>query len=273
LEHQQYLGHSLKEIAREKAGIIKPSGIVFSGVEDAAAKGVIEQESQIKEAQLYSLKPAFNWQLKASSLKGQRFDLHTPKTDYTDLQINLLGDFQLRNTALAVGAIELLAEQGLTITESAIREGLISTKWPGRLQFVSQQPYIVLDGAHNPQASRALAGNLPKLLDYNTLILLLGILKDKDVAGILKEWIDIADVFILTKPDSDRAAEPQSLAQYIPPHKHKRVVLKDSVEQALGCAQDLAQATDLICITGSLYTVGEALALLQGYEERRKSNQ
>jgi dihydrofolate synthase/folylpolyglutamate synthase len=170
-----------------------------------------------------------------------------------------------------VGAIELLDRPGLAVPESAIREGLATTQWPGRLQFVSQQPYIVLDGAHNPKASRATAANLRKLLDYDTLILILGVLEDKDITGILNEWIDIAEVFILTKPDSDRAAKPQSLAQFIP--SDKQVVLKNSIDQALIYAQHLAQATDLICVTGSLYTVGEALALLQGHQGRRRSNQ
>lgn len=271
LEHQQYLGHNLAEIAHEKAGIIKPGGLVLSGVEETEARNVIEEECKNKQAELCSLCPNFNWHSKDSSLEGQRFELNTPQTRYTDLQIGLLGDFQLRNAALAVAAVELLGKQGLTINESAVRDGLAGTKWPGRMQLVSQKPYILLDGAHNPRASRAVALNLPNLLEYDRLILILGILKDKDVAGIIGEWINSADVFILTKPDSERAADPEDLARLIP--SHKQVVLKDSIKQAISHAKDLADDATLICITGSLYTVGEALAQLQGYKGRRSSNQ
>ncbi len=271
LEHQQYLGHSLGKIAQEKAGIIKPGGMVMCGVEDIEAKNVIKDECKNRRAELYSLRPSFNWRLKDSSLEGQRFDLDTPPTEYKDLQIGLLGDFQLRNAALAVGAVELLGKQGLTVTEEAVRDGLARTKWPGRMQVISQKPYILLDGAHNPRASRALAANLPKLSDYNRLILILGMLKDKDIAGVVGEWIDSADLFILTKPDSVRAASPKDIARLIPPHM--QVVIEDSVELAISHAKDLADDATLICITGSLYTVGEALAQFQGYKGRRSSNQ
>ncbi len=273
LEHQQYLGHSLAEIAGEKAGIIKPGAKVFSGVKEPEAIAVIERECQSRNATLDCLKPACNWQLRAGNLKQQRFDLQTSQTVYADLQIKLLGDFQLRNAAVAVGALETLAERELVIPESAIREGLASTRWPGRLQLIAEHPAILLDGAHNPQASRALAANLPKLMDYNKLILVLGVLLDKDIAGIIAAWLDIADVFVLTRVDSDRAADPAALARFIPADSHKQIVLKSSIAQAINYARRLAGPDDLILITGSLYTVGEALSILQGQFIRRKSNQ
>jgi dihydrofolate synthase/folylpolyglutamate synthase len=270
LEHQQYLGHTLGEIAGEKAGIIKPKGMVLSGVEGVEAQAVIKRECRARQASLYTLKPGFDWRLKAGNLEAQCFDLHTPQGDYKDLCIRLLGDFQLGNAALAVGAVELLGRQGLTVTESAVRRGLATAGWEGRLQLVSRRPYMVLDGAHNPQAARALAAELPKLFKYNTLILVLGVLEDKDVAGMLNEWLDMADIFVLTRPDSDRAADPQFLLQSICPRNHGRVVIKKSIARALDHARDLAEPADLICVTGSLYTVGEALAVLRGREGRRR---
>jgi dihydrofolate synthase/folylpolyglutamate synthase len=273
LEHQQYLGHTLEKIAREKAGIIKTNATVLSGVKQDEAQGVIAQECQAKAADLYCLNTHFAWRLKSSDLQGQSFDLHTHAAEYIDLRIGLLGDFQLSNAALAVGAVELLDKQGIAVTKPAIRQGLLTANWRGRLQIISRQPYLVLDGAHNPQANRALAANLPRLFDYSSLVLILGVLQDKDANKILAEWINIADVIILTKPDSDRAAAPRDLAQLIPPNNHKQVIIRETIGQALAYAQDTAKATDLICVTGSLYTVGETLAILQGGEGRRKSNQ
>jgi dihydrofolate synthase/folylpolyglutamate synthase len=274
LEHQQYLGNTTEEIAREKAGIVKPGITVLCGAKQVKVQEIIRQVCQAESANLCLLEDNFDWRYKFSKQHAQYFDLRTPQATYHDLSLGLLGDFQLTNAAMAVGAVELLIKQGIAVPEAAIREGLAKPDWDGRLQLISQKPYLVLDGAHNPQASKALSANLPIYFNYDSLILVLGILKDKDIAGILNEWIDTADILVLTRPDSERAANPLDMAQLIPPHKKKHIIIKESIAEALNFTRQLAKPSDLVCLTGSLYTVGEALAILRGQEGgRRKSNQ
>ncbi len=261
LEHQAYLGETLAEIAAEKAGIIKKQTPVLTAVSQPEALECLEQTCRQQDAALHQLQHEVKAHLQ-QRWPWQLFSLETPSGTLTDLSINLLGDCQLQNALLAVRAAQLLsAETGWQIEEAAIRKGLAQTQWPGRMQLMATRPWLLLDGAHNPTAVKELLHNLA-LFPHRRLIVVLGVMEDKDLAGIISLFGQ-ADTLILTRAGIPRAASPQELAAKLNNPKG-RVIATESVSEALRQAQALTGKNDLICVTGSLYVVGEAQADLSG---------
>ncbi len=253
LDHKEYLGNSVRAIAAEKAGIIKPGVPVITGVSQPTALTPIRAAAEALNSPLYLYKRDF-----AVQRQGQgRFRYQGLRHSWSGLRTNLLGRHQYSNAALALAAVELLQEQGFALPEAAIRQGLQEVRWPGRLEQIASQPRIILDGAHNPAAATTLAHALRQDLTYRRLILILGVMADKDIPGILKRLLPLADVVIFSRPQYERAARPdylQSLAADLAPHGE----VIDDLPTAIEKAKSLAQADDLIVITGSLFTIGEA---------------
>jgi len=256
LDHTERLGKTIKEIAFEKAGIIKEGGIVITAEEKEEAIKVIERVSRDKGATLYRVG-------RDVILESERdgFTVCTQKKRYSNLKINLLGAYQMINASLAIAAVELLEDHGLKVSEAQIREGLEKSFWPGRLEIVSQRPQLVLDGAHNPAAARKLTHALLELFNFERLILVLGILKDKDIEGIVSAFLPIFSQkehwVIATQPKIGRALEGEGLAKRIEKFTCKFEIQRE-VATAIKVALNLAGEQDLICVTGSLYTIAEA---------------
>jgi dihydrofolate synthase/folylpolyglutamate synthase len=193
---------------------------------------------------------------------GRHFDYRGIATSHQDLTISLLGDHQVSNAALAVAAIECIAHSGTAVSDPALRAGLASALWEGRLEQVAKRPDIFLDGAHNPASAAVLAEALRSLRSsYRRLVLILGILRDKDHGRIIDRLAPLADWVVATRPRYSRAIDPLALAVDIHRH-HERVSLAETVEQAVTLAREVSSPDDLIVVTGSLYTVGDARAVL-----------
>jgi dihydrofolate synthase/folylpolyglutamate synthase len=171
--------------------------------------------------------------------------------------LSLLGRHQYGNAALALAVLELLADRGFPAPEEAIREGLKHTHWPGRLEQVAQDPRIFLDGAHNPAAAQTLAQALKQTRASGRLILVLGVMADKDVDGILARLLPLAQTVIFTQPQYFRAAVTDDLLQRAKAYNLTALSIP-VVAQAIQKAQSLAGPNDRIVISGSLFTVGEA---------------
>ena len=185
----------------------------------------------------------------------------------TDLTLSLQGRHQYRNAAVSLAVLELLEQRGWAIGETAIREGLANTRWPGRLEQVAQDRRILLDGAHNPAAALSLAQALkPKPSRGNgRLFLVMGIMADKDVDAILAHLLPLAHLVIFTQPRYFRAAATTDLARRAQAYDLE-VIQVPRVSEAIRRAQALAGPRDRIVITGSLFTVGEAKEYFQGFE-------
>jgi len=183
--------------------------------------------------------------------------------DYKNIHMKLLGTHQVINAAVAIGAIEALRLSGISIDAETIKRGLQSVKWPGRLEVIRKRdPRIVLDGAHNKASADALARSVRRLFSYKKLILVLGISKDKDVKGILKELVPIADSIILTKSKVvERAMDPAAIHAMITP-KTRDVTVTQDVGDALEKALKKAGPSDLVLVAGSIFVVGEARHIL-----------
>ena len=255
-DHKEFLGDTIQKIANEKAGIIKEEGIVVSSPQNNEAMDLLKTVAREKGARLFAADKDTSVAEKQCNLEGCIFDYKGIKNVFKDLLISLAGRHQMQNAATALLALEAL---GLKINEAAIREGLRKTKWPGRLEIVEREPLIILDGAHNPAAAGRLKEFLLEFANDKKIILVLGILADKDITGIISELSPIAGNIILTKPEYYRASDPERIKGLIKEHS---AVIINNIPDAIMHAKEIAMPDDIICITGSLFTVGEAKAFL-----------
>jgi dihydrofolate synthase/folylpolyglutamate synthase len=238
MEHQEYLGNTLAEITREKAGIIKRGAGVVTAVRQKLGK-----EIRIRKD------------------KEGGFTYMGMNRRWPRVKIGLIGDHQVTNATLALGALELLLEKGLHLTDEAVYAGLAKTRWPGRLEVFSRKPFVLLDGAHNPPAVRALRKFLENSSRFHRLIMVVGILEDKAWKPMLRQLAGVADRMILTSPQCERAADPHELASFVRTFEQDLVVIPH-LPDAVSLALEEAGPADAVCITGSLYTVGDARAYL-----------
>ncbi len=263
MDHEQHLGSSLAAIAAEKAGIIKAGVPVLSGVAADASGQVISQTCAERQAPFFLFGHDFDGSSDNAGWKYRGIDgMLLP-----DLPMPLYGQHQLSNCSLALAAIQLLCQQGWSISEEQIRIGLSQTRWPGRLEYfrTAQGQQFLLDGAHNPAGAVALRDALQRDFSYKRLILVWGAMADKDIKAALSEVAPLADVIILTKAaDSERAAAPEQLQVALSEDLQAKAICITFPEKAILQASTLADKDDLICISGSLYLIGAARSLLLG---------
>jgi dihydrofolate synthase/folylpolyglutamate synthase len=189
---------------------------------------------------------------------GSGLNYYGFKHTFRDLDVSLKGNYQKRNIALAIAIIELLEKKGFNISSKDIKEGLKETIWPGRLHLISEAPLIVLDGAHNPAGIRELAESIEKAFSYKRLILVIGIMKDKDIGHMISRLAPMADYVICTSPEYYRSADSADLMKIV--YLHGRPVeAVPVISKAIERAKEMAKPQDMILITGSLFTIGEAL--------------
>jgi len=258
-DHMDKLGNSLEEITREKGGIIKPGGIVISSKQYDKAYKEIKKIADEKNSLIYSVGREINYKIVKSDIKGVVFDLKGIYHDYKNLHTPLLGRHQADNAATAITTVEALKIKEINISEKTIRDGLKKVKWTGRLEIIQNNPTLVLDGAHNPSGVKVVRDALKEIFSYHRLILVLAIFADKNYKKMIQILAPNADLIIATKAKNPRAASPQIIAkeaaQYIGQDK---IVVTEDIPQAINCALSNSKEDDLICLTGSLYTVGEA---------------
>jgi len=261
LEHTDILGKTIKDIALQKAGIIKDNVAVVTVAKGDALK-VIKNVAKEKNATVYAIDEK-RWKRTYCDTEGQEFVIKGDLTDYS-VKTSMLGKHQGENIALAIASIENLQMNGVYIPETSIIDGIAKAANPGRLEVVKHEPLILLDGAHNPDGMRTLRTTLDEDFDYDKLILVLAILSDKDIPSMLSIIVPVADIIIATKSHNSRACEPSDLKEMIEKSGYeKKVVIKDQIPDAIKYAESIAKKNDLICITGSLFTVGEAKDYLQ----------
>jgi len=256
LEHQTFLGNTLTEIAQEKAGIIKRGVDLVTAARQRPVLDLFERTCKEKEAPLWRVGKNIRYRKEENTISYYGFERRLK-----NLELSLPGAYQHRNAALALSVIELLERKGLKVSEEHIREGLKNTVWPGRLQIVSKEPLLILDGAHNPGAIRNLSHSIRAGFYYKRLILVLGVMADKDVRNIVRGIVPMADYVLFTRPEYHRAAAPETLMQEAL-LLGKAGEIQPSLDKALGKAKAMADREDLILVTGSLFTVGETMAFL-----------
>jgi len=256
-DHQIHLGDTLEQIAYEKAGIIKEGIPTVTGTREEKALDVIVRICEERKSPVYRMGTDFT--VEGSS--PEDFCYQGIQNSWDHLELALEGKYQIKNAGCAVATLEVISKFGLNISEESIRKGLRSVRWEGRLEKmkIPGGPLVYFDGAHNPAGAEALREFLIQVKENcgGSLFLVVGIMKDKDIQSILRPLGSIAERVILTQPDYHRAATVKELEEVIRPMGFP-FMLSEDVPDAISKAKNMSVPRDCICITGSLFTVGEA---------------
>ncbi len=250
LDHTEYLGNTLEEIAETKSGIFKENGhaVIYrarDSVEAVFERICREKNNSLKKADFDSLL------LHSHSLEGQIFDCGSRKK----LQLPLLGAHQLKNAAVVLGIIDTLVEKGWHITEENIADGLRDTRWPGRFDIVGRDPLFIIDGGHNPQCFETIIRNIQDYLPEKKIIALTGVLADKDYADMYKPVMPYVQEFVCITPPNPRKLEADQLAAFLETAGAKATA-SGSIEEGVRLALSLAGKDGVVLCFGSLYTIG-----------------
>lgn len=256
LDHEDFLGHSIAQIASEKAGIIKPGAWVVVAAEHPEAREVIARRAEVVGARVVEIDGT--WTIEKASSQDGCYLVEASETltgTRWRLEIPLRGRVQIRNGLAAATAGILLGQRGFPVSNEAIERGIREARWPGRLERLAQNPTILLDGAHNPAAARELASFLKDELAGRRIWLIFGTVRDKsvdEIAGLL--FPQVHKVFF-TEPQNSRAISAELLAE-MTSHLAQQYEVLPHPQEAAARALSAAAAEDVILITGSLYLVG-----------------
>ena len=263
LDHADRLGNTIAEIATVKSGIIKPGAAAVSAEQNPAALEVLKAAADARSASLAVEGDAFGLTAQSLAVGGQQISVQGLAGTYDELYLPLYGAHQGHNAALAIAAVESLiggAEQPLAT--DVVADGLAQVTSPGRLELVGVAPTVLVDSAHNPHGARALVSALEDSFDFDEWGIVLGAFGDKDIAGIVSTVVPAAAHVFATAPDSDRAADPDALADLVEAAGAHVTVHRDLAEAA-EAAREWAAASDrrAVVIAGSVVLAGEALQL------------
>jgi dihydrofolate synthase / folylpolyglutamate synthase len=273
LDHQQYLGHTIAEIAREKAGILRPGGVAVTlpqmpEANDALGHAIVERNARAVNATQYvpPISPGASelrtpitcYQVGGEERVGQAYHLSVFGQNIL-VQTPLLGRHQVRNVALAIATAEELTKQGFKITAGNVERGIRETRWPGRLQraLLNGQEYL-FDVAHNPAGTWALRSALSELFGARSLTFVFGAMRDKAISEMAEILFPLADRVIATPANNPRSASPGEIRAAA-----GRVAVEfesaSNVAEAMHRAREVAGNNGLVVVTGSIYIVGEAM--------------
>ena len=261
LDHQEYLGETLAEIAGEKAAIIRPGVTAVIAPQPAEALQVILR--QCEESNVEPDVDQCRTGIEEVTDRGRfKVTFETAQARYKDVLLGLRGRHQITNTAVAVRLAESLRKQGFSIPGDAVVQGIEKARHAGRLEFLEGQPSILIDGAHNPSGAQALRDFLNEFVK-TPLTLVFGAMNDKRLEEIAEILFPVADCLILTRPDSPRAADTSELLKLaVRMVQRDRIVTSSSAREAITLAKKMTPDVGIICVTDSLYLVGETTAIL-----------
>jgi dihydrofolate synthase/folylpolyglutamate synthase len=262
LDHMRYLGDSIAAIAAEKAGIIRAGDLVVTGLLSPDAENVVRDRAHQVGATVMGLGREVRMTSESIGWRGSVFSVEIPPRPFTRLETRLLGAHQAANAAVAVAAISAMTERhGLRVRRSQLRRGLAAARWPGRLELVPGDPRVLIDGGHNPAAVAAVLESVQGLLagggGASRVVVVFGAMADKDWRGMLEllpaEWPGV-----FTAVDDRRAAAPRDLLEFADRAGREQDQAVDGVAAALESARDVAGASGVVLVIGSLYIAGEA---------------
>jgi dihydrofolate synthase / folylpolyglutamate synthase len=263
-DHENFLGHSLREIAYEKAGILKPGVPVVVAEQHLEALEVILRRAKELQCRALETSRAYRVTHHPGSVTAQVEEVDTGWS--VEIAPSLRGNYQIKNAVTALAAARLLRQRGLDISDQAITEGISKTEWPGRLERLQSQPDVYLDGAHNPAAARELASFLTQNFSGRKISLIYGALRDKAVDEVAGYLFPLATEVVITEPKTARAISAAQLADIVSHHASHVSAIPDA-EKALESILARAGRSDVVLVAGSLYLVGQIRAY---WKTRRK---
>jgi dihydrofolate synthase/folylpolyglutamate synthase len=276
LDHTRILGASVEEIAREKAGIMKPGVPCYSVPQTPAVAEVLREQAEATGCPLSIVGSdiEFSNRFCVSDDLGPhtRICLITEQNQYMHLPVPLHGEHQAVNCGVALAAISHLQTHEKSIDDSKLFRGLAATNLPGRMELIWEQPRILVDGAHNPIALSTLMRSIGAHVPYDSMICIFGCCEDKDVDTMLDNLAIGGDKIIFTAAKGQpRAVEPAELQRRFIERRGRACQIADNIGDALEIAARAASRDDLICVTGSFYLVGDTKSHLKKLKERRNA--
>lgn len=262
MDHTEYLGNTAEDIAREKTGIVKPgSTLVVNVPDDGLFKFIERQAYSRKAASVARVSEMVKGGIIFSKVSGTDFVTDSPTMPGLRATIPLVGDYQYQNAATAIAVIEVMKGLGLTRADAeAVREGFAATSWPGRFEFFGRKRRLVMDGAHNAQGMQCFTKNLRSLFPGKRIRSIVGIIASKDYRTMLDSVAEVSDEIIvcgLTNSPKNKNIDAENLYEYVR-SRHRNVKIFPNPSGALDYAKKTIGADDIVCVTGSLYLVGEA---------------
>jgi dihydrofolate synthase/folylpolyglutamate synthase len=261
-DHVPILGTTLEEIASEKAGIFKKGIPVVSSPQADGVETLLRNRAEELGCpfRMTGKENGFSFRFESSRGLGPhtRICVSTPTSHFEHVHAPLLGDHQAVNCALALGMLDVLKGRGVAVDDRLAIEGLASVKLPGRMEIISDEPRIIVDGAHNAASVDTLMRAIGQNVPYDSMVIIFGCRKDKDIDGMLRYIRLGADKLIFAPTGSPRSADPIDLASRFNELSPKMCQVADDLEEAMSIAERAVSREDLICITGSFYLVGKA---------------
>ena len=260
------------EIAAEKGGIIKPGIPLVTAWQAGEALEVLEAIARERGAPITVVGRDWWYELGAVTLDGQVFQAGKAGEPGDWYALPLLGEHQVQNATVALAALDIVVERvaGLGLDGGAIRRGLAEVQWPGRFQVINRRPTVVLDGAHNADSALKLRQTVEQVFPDRRRILLLGVTAEKDVGGIIQALAPVADEIIVTAAAHPRADTPADLCRQVQ-RAGFTCAVSPNVAAGLQMALAMAAPDDVICVTGSLFVVGDALTAWQRQPMREEA--
>ena len=259
-DHMAQLGSSLAEIAVNKAGIIKTGCPVIANVPQRDAAKIIARKAYAMGSRLYDIS-GIRAAVSDETPFSQRVSMELYEKSYSDVEISMVGRHQAENLKTALATLEILRKSGaVKLDREALYEGLKRARQPGRFEVISEDPLIIIDGAHNEAGAQALQETMAQYFAGKKILLVAGILADKEIDSIVKFLTKITDHIIVTEPDNPRKLAAEKLAEHVAEFGVAAEVVSD-VEAAVHRAKELADGYDVILFAGSLYLIGDVRRL------------
>jgi len=258
IDHTKQLGANRKSIAVEKAGIIKQGSICISYCRYENIGSVLEHVCRQRQVEHIRVDQMLNIKNVLLGEKTTTLDMAINGSVFPQLKLSLIGEHQIQNAALAVMAADILSSKFLLIKIEDIYHGLLDVRWPGRLQTISYNPKIVVDVGHNVNGVSYLRKSIQTIFNYERLLILIGVCKDKNFTAMVNKLAPLSDIFIAVKANTNRASSPAALAKVAAEHTD-HIYKFNTCKEGLEFALSNARKNDLVLCTGSHYTVSEVL--------------
>ena len=259
-DHMAQLGSSLAEIAVNKAGIIKTGCPVIANVPQRDAAKIIARKAYAMGSRLYDIS-GIRAAVSDETPFSQKVSMELYEKSYSDVEISMVGRHQAENLKTALATLEILRKSGaVKLDREALYEGLKRARQPGRFEVISEDPLVIIDGAHNEAGAQALQETMAQHFAGKKILLVAGILADKEIDSIVKFLTKITDHIIVTEPDNPRKLAAEKLAEHVAEFGAAAEVVSD-VEAAVHRAKELADGYDVILFAGSLYLIGDVRRL------------
>ena len=265
-DHTDRLGKTLDKIAFEKAGIIKEGIPVISSIQEPDALAVISKTCNEKRSLLYLVgQDILIYDIKVAQrngIYGTECVIETWRNRYKNIFLPLVGRHQVENCAAAIGSLEVLAGKGvIKIDNELIVNALADIRCPARIEVISEEPLTIVDTAHTVASMKILRESIKESFSFRKLVLVIGLSSDKDIEGVLKEIVSISNDLIFTRTGNPREADPKQMLAIAKRFAHNNLMVIEDIDDALQEAKEIANADDLICITGSFFLAGKVKEL------------